>query len=346
MCNIDERRRSVDVATLTRAFQDAVAVTRELGVRFLWIDSLCIIQPHSGCSHSHECSQHEDWDRESRKMDGYFGSAYCTIAATFAGDSSASLFRTRPTEPAVCVRAPNSAGLPLYVCEDFDKFPRDVNQAVLNRRGWVLQERALSRRTIHFTSTQAYWECGAEFQSEALTIMGSAIDGFLADSHFPSFIMGHPKIIRYLHARRLIELYSDREFTVPTDRSVAMFGLEKRLAKALETESRYGIFEGFLHRSLLWERAGDTRMRRITYPPYRKVPSWSWMAWEGKIFHMAISVGAVGWSSAICGNISPESLSNGCDQQLIAPAREFSLFQHNQGGMKDALIRRIRQIGS
>lgn len=52
------------------------------------------------------------------------------------------------------------AGAPLYLAEDVDNFRADVENSILSSRGWVLQERALSRRTIYFTSTQVYWECG------------------------------------------------------------------------------------------------------------------------------------------------------------------------------------------
>ena len=57
------------------------------------------------------------------------------------------------------------------VCEAIDDFYRDVDQGELNQRGWVLQERALSRRTIYFTETQSYWECGGGVRCETMTKM-------------------------------------------------------------------------------------------------------------------------------------------------------------------------------
>jgi uncharacterized Fe-S radical SAM superfamily protein PflX len=64
-CSINKRHDSIGWGNLPRTFQDAVTVTRELGVRFLWIDSICIIQPHKGCSN--ECGGSKDWDIESKK---------------------------------------------------------------------------------------------------------------------------------------------------------------------------------------------------------------------------------------------------------------------------------------
>jgi hypothetical protein len=139
---------------LPKVFQDAVVVTRELGIQFLWIDSLCIIQDDAN-----------DWLRESKRMDMVFASAYCTIAASSAKDSIEGFLIPRPVKQAI--RLVDN----VYVCEVGGNFNDDVGNAVLNQRGWVLQERALSPRTIHFTTTQTYWECGSVIRCENLIQM-------------------------------------------------------------------------------------------------------------------------------------------------------------------------------
>ena len=74
--NITALRDSIDFDKLPKTFQDIVTVTRGLGERFLWIDSLCIIQ-----------EDEDDWKIES-KMETVFSSVYCTIAAGSAKDST------------------------------------------------------------------------------------------------------------------------------------------------------------------------------------------------------------------------------------------------------------------
>jgi hypothetical protein len=106
---------------------------------------------------------------ESMKMEEYFGSAYCTIAATSAKSSTEGFLIPRPAGQ--CVKVPGPLGAPLYVCNVIGDFRGDVEEGILNQRGWVLQERALSRRTIHFTTTQTYWECGIRVGCETLTKM-------------------------------------------------------------------------------------------------------------------------------------------------------------------------------
>jgi hypothetical protein len=141
-----------------------VTVTRKLGVRFLWIDSLCIIQPREG-----DQGQDSDWDMESKKMEAVFSSAYCTISASSATDSTKGFLN--PRSPRQYVTVQDASGTLLYICQNSDDFRRDVENGVLSKRGWVLQERALSRRTIHFTKNQTYWECGKGIRCESLINM-------------------------------------------------------------------------------------------------------------------------------------------------------------------------------
>jgi hypothetical protein len=133
-------------------------VTRELGVRYLWIDSLCIIQGKDG-----------DFEDEAERMETVFSEAYCVIAASRATGTSDGFLRDRPNREVVKFKR----GLedPFYVCEAIDDFQHDVIEGHFNKRGWVLQERALARRTIYFTAKQTYWECGDGVRCETLTKM-------------------------------------------------------------------------------------------------------------------------------------------------------------------------------
>ncbi|KAH8588551.1 heterokaryon incompatibility protein-domain-containing protein [Bisporella sp. PMI_857] len=91
--NFEARCREIDVSTLPKNFRDAVLVTRKLGIRFVWIDSLCIVQDDD-----------QDWDRESKLMEEVYGSAYCTIAASSAKDSTEGFLC--PRDSASFVRVP------------------------------------------------------------------------------------------------------------------------------------------------------------------------------------------------------------------------------------------------
>lgn len=153
--NLAQRKERIEYDELPASFQDAVRVTRTLGVRYLWIDSLCIIQEDP-----------EDWAAEAGRMEDVFSYAYCTIAASSASSSLVRFLVGR--QPRDAIMLPTSGGTPLFLAEDIDDFRTDVENSILSSRGWVLQERALSRRTIYFTSTQVYWECGDGVVCETL----------------------------------------------------------------------------------------------------------------------------------------------------------------------------------
>jgi hypothetical protein len=103
----------------------------------------------------------------------------------------------------------------------------------------------------------------------------------------------HDKIRLFQH---LFERYSKLGITDPTDRPIAISGLVDRLAETFETKSSHGIFEGYLHRSLLWHRAGTARMRRIQFAADRQVPSWSWMASSGQIEYREVECCKIEWN--------------------------------------------------
>jgi hypothetical protein len=159
--NIEEYKRRILDASLSYAFQYAVQITRSLGIRYLWIDSFCIIQDDL-----------DDWNHESRLMEQVFSSAYATIAATDASGTHDGFLQPRSGRQNVAMKRGDDF---YYVCEAIDEFHQDVDNADLNNRGWVLQERALSRRTIHFTKRQTYWECGEDVRCETLTKMKKCV---------------------------------------------------------------------------------------------------------------------------------------------------------------------------
>ena len=170
--NVDQFQRFIDYEKLPKTFQDAVTVTRSLDIKYLWIDSLCIIQEDK-----------EDWEAECLRMEDVFSSAYCTITASCASGTTDGFLRplsggrsrgrrcyalNGKVESADKKSTEKSV---FYICDAIDDFARDVEKGQLSKRGRVFQERALSRRTIHFTETQVYWECGKGVRCETLTKM-------------------------------------------------------------------------------------------------------------------------------------------------------------------------------
>ncbi|KAM3084779.1 hypothetical protein ACMFMG_003233 [Clarireedia jacksonii] len=297
---LEELKAKIDFTTLPKTFQDAVLVTRKLGVRYLWIDSICIIQ-----------EDERDWDIERKRMEDVFSSAYCTIAASSASGTNDGFLK--PRAPMKCAMLQRPSESTFYIRGFIDDFRSDVELGELNKRGWVFQERALSRRSVYFTNTQMYWECGHGVHCETLTKLTNLKSSFLADPAFPESALGYYKGMKIHFFQHLYEQYSKLNFTRITDRSVGMAGLEKRLARTYRTRGEFGILDEFLHRSLLWQRDGDRPMQKIHYTSNRKVPSWSWMAVEGPMKYTDVPFNSVIWNDEIQ---FPDNTVHGLDKEI------------------------------
>ena len=113
---------------------------------------------------------------------------------------------------------------------------------------------------------------------------------FILDPNFPDHLLQSGKERTLNCISFLLKDYSKRNLTVQTDRRVAMSGLEDRIARALKCRSRYGIFERYLHRTLLWHASID----KVEEIPYSyQIPSWSWMAYTGGIELLDVRLGEV-----------------------------------------------------
>ncbi|KAK0714711.1 hypothetical protein B0H67DRAFT_220442 [Lasiosphaeris hirsuta] len=89
-------------------------------------------------------------------METVFSSAYCVLAASRAHNQTDGFLHPRRERDCVMMRE-GPRGPPFYICEDIDDFDLHVLNGHLNKKGWVLQEHALARRTIFFTERQTYW---------------------------------------------------------------------------------------------------------------------------------------------------------------------------------------------
>lgn len=161
--DIHKRIADFSVTELTPVFRDAIEVTNRLGYQYLWIDSLCIIQDDP-----------EDWRKESAQMQDVYTQADLVIAAHFANDNSdgflaKSMSRRRPIGS-----FPWGAGR-IYI-DDGAPGPLDLMGSPLAFRGWIMQERQLARRTIHFFERGIWLETSNgilaedDFQAEKSTV--------------------------------------------------------------------------------------------------------------------------------------------------------------------------------
>jgi hypothetical protein len=119
-----------------------------------------------------------------------------------------------------------------------------------------------------------------------LTLRHSSKVALLGDANFPNAAVGHYRDGRQLLIQDLYERYSGLAFTKSADRSVAVLGLQERLARTFNTKAAFGLFEAYFARGLLWKRRDFKLMKPIPQPRGRHIPSWSSLSKEGRIKYM------------------------------------------------------------
>ncbi|KAB5582972.1 hypothetical protein GE09DRAFT_1167128 [Coniochaeta sp. 2T2.1] len=286
--NLDDYLRDgIAFNSLSATFRDAVTVTRAVGCRFLWIDSLCIVQGDGG-----------DFNKEATRMPQVYSGANCVLAASRAASHFSGFLQPRKERDAVVLRQGDRP--PFYISENIDDFNGHVLESELNSRGWVLQEHALARRTVFFTEHQTYFECGEGV---------SDLSAFLGDPNFPQIIQKAAQGEKILRYQDLYKRYSRLGLSNDFDRPMAIDGLQRRILDALCTQGGFGVFDegdrkkGLLRRSLLWYRADEPEgLKRISFPSKRAiwaVPSWSWMAYMGAIEYISPPFNGVAWEKLV-----------------------------------------------
>ncbi|KAK0723404.1 hypothetical protein B0T26DRAFT_674977 [Lasiosphaeria miniovina] len=296
--NLEQHKQGIMLSRLPATFRDAIHTTRALRIRYLWIDSICIIQGPGG-----------DFHVQAKQMETVFSSAYCVLAASRAHNQVDGFLLPRRQRDYVALA--EADGSPFYVCENIDDFSTDVLNGHLNKRGWVLQEHALARRTVFFTQGQTYFECGDGVRCETLTKMSNNLAAFLGDPNFPRIVMAASQGEKIIRLQDLYKRYSALGFTRDNDRAIAMEGIHRRLLHAFHADGGYGILDegshrsGLLRRNLLWHRpASSPPLARIRFPrrgggggqpQLPPPPSWSWMAYTGPIDFLRLKFGEIDW---------------------------------------------------
>ncbi|KAK8032133.1 HET-domain-containing protein [Apiospora arundinis] len=318
--NLEDRKVGIPWEELPRTFQDAIRYCLRLDIHYLWIDALCIIQDFP-----------EDWQRESAKMAEIYGNSVVTLAATAAACGDDGLFPEEPRlveERVVCWKDPTGHVFDIGVrrCRTHWTFPlSDISKEEnpLLTRGWVLQERLLSPRVLHFCREELVWECGTITVCEcgSMPSLPNAKQHFALRHHSsdpesdrcgPSNSSGistqrcetllpeptahgiepeNPSVDSIDSLKRvgedwihIVEQYSALSLTRDTDRLPALSGLAARTAMTSTFLGHQGYKAG------LWEQ---WLRRHLTWrvdnlpPGLRRAkyrgPSWSWVSVDAQV---------------------------------------------------------------
>ncbi|KAF2251085.1 HET-domain-containing protein [Trematosphaeria pertusa] len=280
--NYNQRLDGFSFSQLPQTFQDACTVACKLGIRYVWIDSLCIIQDST-----------EDWRREAARMGDVYKNATLTFAATAAQNSDAGFLRSRHlaghAQIPVNSHQDGMTGDLVYLdLGTYRNLRDDVDNRELNHRGWVLQERVLAPRTLHFSHTQVYWECWTHQlredgqQPRRQKPKSQTFPTLLSPSSTSKSTLSEtPK-----QWFQLLEAYTASELTFQSDKLVAIGGLVQRLGSQTGQKFIRGLWGDSFYEGLLWVRSTPQSLERI---PEAEAPSWSWASWNGAVGHVTLN---------------------------------------------------------
>ncbi|KAH7408618.1 heterokaryon incompatibility protein-domain-containing protein [Phaeosphaeria sp. MPI-PUGE-AT-0046c] len=292
--NIDDFRKSgIAIATLPQTLQDSILASRKLGIKYLWVDSLCIIQDSA-----------TDKQKEIASMAGIYKNATIVISAAVSADCGQGFLHDRAS---VQLRLDNSLRLPffseadpetrgimdwIYLCPEAHMGYKVLrfDQEPISNRAWTYQESKLAQRLLIFGSGPPQWHC-----KEGEMIYG--LDLLLDDLPDPN---GYSRIMRrtvidgetvggettmtrekvptedigaWKEWFPMLENYSFKKLTVRTDKLLAISAMAAEYASPGRGIYAAGLWEASLPRSLLWRRDSAPNVE-VTPPEYKHSLSW------------------------------------------------------------------------
>lgn len=312
-----ERGLPLERLNASPTFKQAVDVTRRLGYRYLWIDSLCIVQDSP-----------KDWNHEARRMALVYGNAVCNLAFLFPPNHPRTAQPRDPRKWSPCILRQPTASTPGVYIELAKHPPSEYSDDSAQRdwlvqrkwplfhRAWTFQEYLLSPRTLLLGAQNLMWHCSQHFYDELLGPVATSKIGTEARArngrdrgkarYFPDSWKGVMDA-ECLSNTRVLECVKDwwemaaeyrtRRLTFGKDRVVAFAGIARAFAEFTGLTYRAGVWDELMPLSLLWrvDRKLEVLVRRENGLPdggfpheiwsaevleevVQAAPSWSWFA--------------------------------------------------------------------
>lgn len=311
-CKLEAFQRDIPFSKLSTTFQDAARIALNLGLRYLWIDALCIIQDSA-----------LDWERESSRMGDVYAGSTVTLAAESigaygifgVGGSCVDLWPAFQRQFSVPARnGGQTQAMTRVTFKLADKQGEVAHRifhgqamtargpSILDRRGWTLQERLLSPRVLHCSEGEFAWECLRHLRCECQVIplpkQNQVRYRASLRNHLTANTSGGNPAVPAFPWSDVVTSFTARELTKHSDRVFAISGLAARMGAGAEERYMCGLWRDQLPLYLMWYRAARSR-GTLAEPeieddtnhrlPSSYAPTWSWASITGTIsFHTAV----------------------------------------------------------
>ena len=334
---VDKFRQSIPFESLPASFQDAIVACRHLGIQYIWIDSLCILQRGRGAR--------EDWLAHANEMHRIYANCELNLAIDAASNPHGGAFRSRDTQhlqdcvawtPYHSPKAPKlwnpdevsddssddelapaeqqPATAQMNRCTIFNKDDFSFSRASLplNKRAWVLQEKLMSPRTLHFQADRIFWEC-----DEKTTLSEYMPDGMAGEKQ--GFDCMHQSAYSIKEPGRqeqrfgffdYVSQFAERQLShADQDKLVAFSAIARTCATWAGAPYCAGIFRQAMPWGLVWRASPQAPSKR---PAYR-APSWSWASVDARVY----------FDTQPYATMTDMTVVNDISVDLVDPANEF-----------------------
>jgi hypothetical protein len=327
---LQTRTHRIPWESLPRTFQEAITFTRGLQIRYLWIDSVCIVQDDG-----------LDWRRESAKMDTVYCNSYVTLAAVHAENGHGGLFSrlSKLYHPHIISQIETNGKpqnifarrrLPYRHRWEPDDLTTDCP---LFSRAWAYQERLVAPRVIYFTNCELLWGC---FECAACECGGNFPTGERSVFNVPK--IRHLQTLETGRVQErwvdIVEEFSRLDLTMHRDKLPAISAIAKQVQQYRPTDKYLaGMWHDTLLDDLLWVRA-YSRNGPSHRPTETLAPTWSWTSISGGVSYSRIlskdkkKVKRVKLLHVSCENIQDDNYGQVRSASLVVFGKLVNCFIH------------------
>ena len=274
---------------LPKAIRQAIKLTRRLKIKYLWVDSLCIIQDNDW-----------SWSTNAAIMDVIYGNAALTICAADNDSAKYGLKAlnqkdsryTRQADEYHIEYCKPDGGKPLHLLLSHPS-ESYIACSRWDHRGWTLQERLISPRCLIFVGGRMYFQCRTTTMSEDIysdePIAGWSVELYGSPALTLKKLRDRPITVY----QDLVKRYNSRYLTKENDVLDAFKGVKELIEESLGDGSLgdgcklvYGLPSSHFDWALLW--SSDRMLTRRTdgkeeHRATKDFPSWSWCGWKGEM---------------------------------------------------------------
>jgi len=295
-----EHQKAIPVQQQQQVLKDTFEVCKALSIRYMWIDSLCIIQDDD-----------DDFDAECSDMAKIYQGAAVTICSLSAPTHLDRFLVRNPKQ----VKVPFTSSVNSAVSGDYtltyrgslatEKFrwmdgiihhellELDLKLSEWDQRAWTFQEDQMTSRLLHFGNSRIHFRCRHFIWSENLSSEAPTTDGGLPGR--VSVYAENPqtpedKIGLYDSWYTVCSDYNWRHFTHSEDKLHAMAGLARYFAEKIQDRYIAGLWENDLARGLMWHMSRPSEnwtqlLQKLSQPNLANIPSWSWLVHYSEFEH-------------------------------------------------------------